>query len=83
MKKVTLKDLKQDLSLWTSRASKGEMIQITRYNKPYVYISAGSSGFMHVGTKVGLENLEIDASITKEASKGNWLKILQEDREDS
>ncbi len=80
MKKISLKNLKQDLSSWTKCAAGGEVIQVTRYSQPFVYISgaATDSPYVHVGKNVGME---IPKKITKKKVSALWLHMLEEDRE--
>lgn len=79
MKSVPIKDLKRNLSSWTEEAAKGERVQVTKYNRPYVVLSPAGATGIHVGKKVGKEPLK---SVLKEATKGRWLRALQEDRDE-
>lgn len=77
MKSVPIKELKEDLAHWAEEAANGEVLQITKYNRPYVILSPGRAPGLHQGSKAGRESLK---SILHEATRGRWLKILEEDR---
>lgn len=77
MKEVPLKELKSNLSFWAEKASKGDTLQITKYNRPYILVGPSRVGGLVVGERVG-EPLPPPA--LKSASKGEWLRCLQEDR---
>lgn len=74
---VPIKDLKENLSAYTEKASQGEVIQVTKYNKPYVTILPGQYKGLRIGSKVGQP---LKPSGLKNASKGMYLKFLEEDR---
>lgn len=78
MKSITLKSLKENLSQYTEEAAKGIPIEITKYNKPYVYIHAAASPSLHIGCRIGSPL----RSIAKKASRNKFLKILKTDRQD-
>lgn len=79
MKSVPLKELKENLASWAEEASKGETVQVTKYNRPYIVLSAGKTPGLYQGGKVGREVLR---SVLKEATCGQWLRYLAEDRDD-
>ena len=79
MKKVPLKDLKLRLSLWMKEAAKGSLVQVTRYNRPYIYLFCNESPGLHCGSQVGKSEIK---SVLSGKTKGRWLEILLEDRED-
>ncbi len=79
MKNVPLHELKKDLAYWTEQAAKGEAIQITKYNRPYVVLTKSQMTGLTIGKRVGKG---FSNSGLKEASKGKFLKYLLEDRED-
>lgn len=78
MKKVSLKELKQNLSQYAEEASQGEPIEVTKYNKPFLYLSGAFSPSLHIGSRVGQGTL---APAGKAASGGAYLKALLEDRD--
>ena len=79
MKEVPLKELKSNLSFWAEKASKGDFIQITKYNRPYILVGPSRVDGLVVGSRIGTP---LSPSLLKAASKGKWLRCLQEDRED-
>lgn len=79
MKKIAIKELKENLSDYAEMAAEGELIEISKYNRPYVYLSGVAEASVHYGSKVGKENL---TSSLKMASKGAWRKALEQDRQD-
>lgn len=79
MKSVPLKELKEDLSFWVEKASQGEVIQVTKYNRPYVLIAPSQVAGLIQGRHVGEGGLK---SVLKEGSSGRWLEVLMEDRDD-
>ncbi|OGQ23476.1 MAG: hypothetical protein A3I05_07380 [Deltaproteobacteria bacterium RIFCSPLOWO2_02_FULL_44_10] len=79
MKKVPLKELKENLSHWTEEAAGGEVIHITKHNRPYVELWPAGQEHLHVGKQIGKTALK---PVLKEASSGKWLEVLQEDREE-
>ncbi|MBI4366962.1 MAG: hypothetical protein HY543_09110 [Deltaproteobacteria bacterium] len=79
MKEVPLKELKSNLSFWAEKASKGDLIQITKYNRPYMLVGPSRLDGLVVGSRVGVPLLR---PALKAASKGKWLRRLQEDRDD-
>lgn len=80
MKLISLKDLKENLSQWTEEAAKGTAIQVTRYNKPYVFLLGVQSPSLHIGKSAGTATLRSAASA---ASKGKFHAVLKEDRDES
>jgi len=79
MKNVPLKALKENLAYWTEAAAKGELVQVTKYNRPYVVMGPSEGSGLSRGKKAGQEALK---SVLSEATKGKWLKILKEDRDE-
>lgn len=79
MKSVPLKALKENLAHWTEEAAKGELVQITKYNRPYITLGPSEGSVLYRGKKAGRESLK---SVLSEATKGMWAKILKEDRDE-
>lgn len=76
---VPIKDLKQELSSYAERAAKGEVIGITKYNRPYFYLSPAQDMGVSVGQWHGKKDL---APAIKATTRDAALKSLQEDRRD-
>jgi len=80
MRKVSLKDLKEDLPKWTLLAHNGEVIEITKYNEPFALLTPHRSTGLSIGAAVGKRTLE---GVIKEGSQGHFLDILKDDRDAS
>lgn len=78
MKTVPIKDLKLDLSGLAEEVSKGTEILVTKHNRPYIRLMPGEAPGLRKGARVGLGRLE--PVFSKPATRGRWLKILEEDR---
>jgi len=78
MKSISLKDLKENLSKYTEEAAGGKAIQVTRYNKPFIYLTSASSNVLHIGSRVGTGALR---AVGKRETRGQFLKTLNEDRD--
>ncbi len=79
MKSVPIKELKENLAHWAEEAAHGELVQITKYNHPYIILSPSKMAGVYQGSKVGKESLK---SVLQEGTQGKWLKYLQEDRDE-
>lgn len=77
MKSVPLKVLKSDLSHLAEEASEGSEILVTKHNRPYIRLSPGGLQNLYRGSRVGREDLR---PIARGATRGRWLKVLEEDR---
>ncbi len=77
MKIVPLLELKKRLSYWAEKAAEGERIEVTKYNKPFVYISSSEVSALHVGESIGEYSLK---SALNDPTRGKWLNLLIEDR---
>lgn len=78
MKSVPLKDLKERLAFWTAQAAKGIVVQVTRYNRPYIYLTDTGVTGLNVGKLVGKG--ELRAILNKPLPKGKLAEVLAEDR---
>lgn len=79
MKSVSIQELKQNLSVLLDEAAAGNPIQVTRHNRPLVILSPARKAGIRVGSRVGES---ITRGPYKNATNGEYLKILLEDRED-
>ncbi len=77
MKKVSLKDLKENLSTWVELAHRGNPVEVMKYNQPFVMIVPLSPPDLHLGVNAGKVQLK---ACLKGATKGRWLDYLEEDR---
>lgn len=78
MKSVPLKELKANLARYTRAAAAGLPIEVTRYNRPYVTLMPAGHASVHIGKRAGQGTVE---PIGRALSKGQFLKVLLEDRE--
>ena len=76
MKKVPINDLKKNLAKWTITASKGIPIEITKHNRPFIRITPAQSTNLHIGSTLDTTL----KSVLNNATRGKFLKILLEDR---
>lgn len=79
MESVPLNELKKDLAYWTEQAAKGKVIQVTKYNRPYVILTKAPTAGLYIGKRVGKP---FSNSSFKAATQGKFLEYLLEDRED-
>lgn len=77
MEKVSLKKLKEGLSSWLEKAARGDVLQITRYNHPYVLVMGTNDPSLHTGSRVGKTDI---TPALKKAPKKPSLDFLLEDR---
>jgi antitoxin (DNA-binding transcriptional repressor) of toxin-antitoxin stability system len=75
---VPIKELKENLSDWAEKASNGAVIQITKYNRPYILLTSGQPLGLVRGSMVGRQSL---APVLRKGTQGRALKYLMEDRE--
>jgi antitoxin (DNA-binding transcriptional repressor) of toxin-antitoxin stability system len=79
--KVSLKQLKQELSKVAKKAAQGVRIDITRYNKPFLTLIKADESKCLVGSKVDSFSIKSIDLIGAKNSKGSILDLLQADRE--
>lgn len=78
---ITLKELKNALGEWVSRAAKGNIIKVTRYNKPYIQITGDTNGSsLWIGRFAGKKNLLPGAPLS---TKIHVKSVLDQDRGES
>ena len=79
MKRVSLKELKQNLSSWVEVAHNGDPVEVLKYNRPFVTIVPWNPSRVRIGSKAGRSQLK---PCLENATRGRWQKILNEDREE-
>lgn len=79
MKNVPLKTLKENLSWWVGEAARGEQVQVTKYNRPYILLASCEGSGLYRGKRAGQATLK---SVLHEGTGGKWLKVLLDDRKD-
>jgi antitoxin (DNA-binding transcriptional repressor) of toxin-antitoxin stability system len=77
MKRISMNELKQDLSLYIGEAAEGADIVITKLNKPIAKLSRPGTERLHQGTRFG--NASLKPAI-KGKTAGRYLEIFQDDR---
>jgi prevent-host-death family protein len=77
MKKVTMKDLKKDLSSVIGQAEAGRSILITRHNDVVAIVGPARPAGVHRGHDAGTGRLR---PALKSGTKGRYLSVLTEDR---
>jgi prevent-host-death family protein len=79
MKRVSIKDLKANLSGVIAEAESGGSILITRHNGPVAVVGPARPQAVHRGSDVGQARLR---PAVKKGTKGRYLAVLIEDRRD-
>jgi prevent-host-death family protein len=77
MKKVSMQDLKKDLSSITAEAGKGTEILITRHNRPVARLTRPVADHLHHGPRFGSASLKPALS---GKTAGRYLEFLNDDR---
>jgi prevent-host-death family protein len=77
MKKVSIQDLKAQLSGVVAEAESGQTILITRHAEPVALLGPAHAPRVHRGTRVGGGRLE--PALTR-GTKGRYLEVLLADR---
>ena len=77
MKRISIQDLKAQLSAAVSEAESGGTIVITRHNEPVAQLSPAGPRQVHRGTRVGTGRLR---AALKTGTKGRYLAVLLQDR---
>lgn len=77
MKKTSLRELKEHLSDYAEQAARGETIEVTRYNKPFILLQPASNQNVSSGPAVGKHKL---TPVLKGGTAGRALEFLIEDR---
>lgn len=77
MKKVSIQDLKANLSTTVAEAESGRTIVITRHNAAVAHLGPARPGHVHRGDRVGVGRIQ---PALKRGTKGRYLGVLVEDR---
>jgi antitoxin (DNA-binding transcriptional repressor) of toxin-antitoxin stability system len=78
VKKISLKNLKSALSKIAEVVAGGQIVEVTKYNKPFIYLFPASHPSLHFGQKLGQNQFE---QLNCALPKGKLQKILSEDRD--
>jgi prevent-host-death family protein len=79
MKRISIQELKGQLSSAIAEAESGETILITRHNEPVARLEPAQLPHLHRGKLFG--NGKISPAL-KKGTNGRYLKVLLEDRGD-
>lgn len=84
MKKISLKELKEDLASYAERAAEGEILEVSKYNKPYIRIVTANTSGVTIGNLVGSgQSMKRAAQIGKiTLGAGGIQKLIDDDRDD-
>jgi prevent-host-death family protein len=77
MKRISIQDLKAQLSSAVAEAESGRTIVITRHNEPVARLGPARPQHVHRGARVGAGRLR---PALKRGTKGRYLAVLMEDR---
>ncbi|AFM12508.1 type II toxin-antitoxin system Phd/YefM family antitoxin [Turneriella parva] len=78
MRIAPMQELKENLATLADIAARGETIEITKHNKPFIRLTPATALGLHIGRSVGKARLK--AAVVKNTG-GAYLKILAADRE--
>jgi prevent-host-death family protein len=79
MKKVSIKDLKANLSSVVAEAESGRTVVITRHNTAVAQVGPATASHIHRGHRAGSGRIP---PAIKRRTKGRYLAVLLEDRGD-
>jgi prevent-host-death family protein len=77
MKRMSIQDLKGQLSAAVAEAEAGGFVEITRHNRPVAVLAPAESPHVHRGRRVGAGSLK---PVLKRATRGRYLAVLSDDR---
>ena len=77
MKRISIQDLKAQLSAAVSEAESGGTIVITRHNEPVAQLSPAGPRHVQRGTRVGAGRIR---PAIKGGTRGRYLAVLLQDR---
>jgi prevent-host-death family protein len=79
MEKVSIQDLKRQLSSVVAEAEAGRIVVITRHNQPVAPLGPARLPSVHRGERVGAGPL---SPALKRGTRGRYLAVLRDDRGD-
>lgn len=79
MKRISVQDLKAQLSAAIAEAESGQTILITRHNEPVACLAPAHPGHFHKGKMFGKARI---IPAVKKSTNGRYLEVLLEDRGD-
>lgn len=72
-----MQELKEHLSALAEKAASGEIVEITKHNKPFIRLMPAAEPAMRTGRFVGKKSLK---SVVSKNTGGAFLALLQADR---
>ena len=82
MTRISVQDLKAQLSGAIARAEAGDTLIITRHNEPVAHLGPVQHAHVHRGARVGTGRLRPAIKGGVKGPKGRYLAVLKEDRDD-
>ena len=82
MMRISVQDLKAQLSGAIAQAESGETLVITRHNEAVAHLGPARPAHVHRGARVGTGRLRPAIKGGIKGPKGRYLAILMEDRGD-
>ena len=82
MSRISVQDLKAQLSGIIARAEAGETLTVTRHNQPVAVLGPVQVAHVRCGTRVGLGRLRPAVAGGLKSPKGRFLAVLLDDRGD-
>lgn len=79
MKKISLNELKIALSEYAEDAAQGEIVEVTKYNRPYIRLVGAMNEAMTVGARFGQG--ELRAVLKKSVPLSKILRTIEDDRD--
>ncbi|MSO46206.1 MAG: type II toxin-antitoxin system Phd/YefM family antitoxin [Acidobacteria bacterium] len=79
MDRISIQDLKGQLSAAVAKAERGSTVVITRHNRPVARLTPASVAQVHLGKRHGRAKLVPALSAN---TNGRYLDVLMEDRKD-
>ena len=79
MKQISIQDLKASLSTVVAEAESGHTVIITRHNEAVAQLGPACPAYIHRGASVGTGRLK---PALRRATKGHYLAVLLDDRDD-
>jgi prevent-host-death family protein len=79
MIRISIQDLKAQLSAAVAQAQSGSTIVVTRHNQPVAQLGPAHPRQVHRGSRVGSGRLK---PAVRRGAKGRYLTVLMEDRGD-
>ncbi len=78
MHTAAMHELKENLSALAEMAANGEVVEITKHNKPFIRLTPATGPGLHMGRLAGKARLK---TAVKKNTGGAFLKVLTADRE--